>query len=328
MSEEEEKLAKIQVVSDHFDADVIIYNGSLDSGDDHTFLKVSVARKNKRKNVLLVLTTPGGEAHSAYRIARYLQNNYQKFSVFVPGWCKSAGTLLAIGAHEIIIGELGQLGPLDVQRGKPDELWETSSGLTEDAALDFLEKTAFKMLGDYLLGIKGISRGQVTFGTAAEVAAKLVVGQLEPIYRQINPAKIGENARAMSIATDYGMRLNLHSQNLSNRKSLNKLVSAYSSHGFVIDEKEARELFINVSKPNSVLEELCEALGDEAYFPIDGDEPLILYANQEQSNEATHPSNETTAEPSHDDGAGSGGAGNAPLDVPDVVVPLHSPGVG
>ena len=325
MFDDDEVLLKVQAVSDDFDADVIIYNGGIDRGDDHNFIKLCAGRKNKKKNVLFVLTTPGGDAHAAYRIARCLQSNYEKFSIFVPGWCKSAGTLLAIGAHEIIIGQFGELGPLDVQKGKPDELWETSSGLTEDSALEFLENKAFKMLVDYLHGIKSLSQGQVTFGTAADVAAKLVVGQLEPVYRQIDPAKIGENARAMSIATDYGLRLNLHSRNLKSRKSLAKLVSAYSSHGFVIDEKEAGELFSVVIKPTSVLEDLCEALGDSAYFPGDDGKPQIRYANEEITNEADEPTTETPAESPDLDGGNSGGAGGTPPDVQEGVVQLHTP---
>ncbi len=135
-----------------------------------------------------------------------------------------------------------------------------ASGLTEDAALERLEETAFRMFKDYLYGIKGLSRGQVTFSTAADVAAKLIIGQLQPVYAQINPAKIGENARAMNIAVDYGKRLNMHSQSLRSRRSLDKLASAYSSHGFVIDKKEAEELFSSVHEPTSLLEDLCESI--------------------------------------------------------------------
>jgi hypothetical protein len=314
-----------EAVASALDADVMVYNGGINSGNDHEFIKLCAARKNKRKNVLLVLMTPGGDAHAAYRIAHCLQGSYEKFWVFVSGWCKSAGTLVAIGANEIFIDFLGELGPIDVQRGKRDELWETSSGLTEDAALEVLEKTAFKMFRDYLLSIKHISRGQVTFNTAAEVAGKMVIGQLGPVYAQIDPSKIGENARAMNIAIDYGLRLNLHSGNLRNRKSLDRLASAYSSHSFVIDEKEAKELFSSVLQPTPELYELSVALGDEAHFPLDDgdDAPFIKFISKELTDEAVERANEAPPNAPEHDVADSGGTdGQTPYQSAHVVA-LH-----
>lgn len=221
-----------QPLSDRYDADVIFYNGMLERPYDHKFIQQCRSRK-RRKNVLLVLVTPGGSAHAAYRVARCLQRNYEKFTIFVPGWCKSAGTLLAIGAHSIVMGECGELGPIDVQRGKEDELLESSSGLTEDAAFERLESAAQKMFNDYLLNIKQVSRGQVTFRTAAEVAVSLVTGQLQAVYSQIDPLKLGENTRAMNIARDYGLRLTMHSKNLKGPKALEQVVQTYASHEFV-----------------------------------------------------------------------------------------------
>lgn len=294
---------KAEDIATTFDADVLIYNGDVGRGNDHDLIRLCLERKSKRENVFLVLVTPGGDADAAYRIGRCLQRSYAKFFVYVSGWCKSAGTLIVIGAHELFIGPFGELGPIDVQRGKQDELWESSSGLTEDSALETLENTAFKMFKDYLFAIKGLSQGRVTFKTAAEVAAKFVTGQLEPVYAQIDPLKIGENSRAMTIAIDYGMRLNLHSGNLKSRNSLRKLASAYSSHGFVIDRKEAEELFSVVKEPTEPLEALCLAMGDGAHFPMgENDETIIRFVSKEPKNEAKQQSAQEERESPEDDG--------------------------
>ena len=37
--------------------------------------------------------------------------------------CKSAGTLLALGADEIIMSNLSELGPLDIQLPDRDYIW-------------------------------------------------------------------------------------------------------------------------------------------------------------------------------------------------------------
>lgn len=291
-----------EALASALDADVIFYNGGMVRGNDHRFIDMCRGRLKRRPNVLLILVTPGGDAHAAYRIARCLQRLYSKFSVFVPGWCKSAGTLVAIGAHELIMGDFGELGPIDVQRGKEDELFESSSGLTEDATLKALEKIAIKMFRDYVYDIKRMSKGQVTFGTAADVAAKMVSGQLTPIYGQIDPLKIGESARAMQIAVDYAFRLTLESQSMADRKSLDGLVSAYSSHGFVIDRKEAEELFRVVKEPDKLLEDICSALHgaweNSVYFPVQDDEddpPIMKFLSKDPGDETQQPT--TQSEP-------------------------------
>ena len=112
---------------------------------------------------------------------------------------RAGATLLAIGAHSL--GDLGEIGPIDVQRAKQDDLWESSSGLTEDAAIAALENAAWMMFQRFVVEIKGISAGRITFKTAADVASNLVSGAFSPIFAQIDPLKIGENSRAMKIAS-------------------------------------------------------------------------------------------------------------------------------
>ena len=63
-----------------------------------------------RTKEVLILVTTGGDANAAFRIARCLQQKYAEFNLFTPGWCKSAGTLIASGAHKIYMGDLGELG--------------------------------------------------------------------------------------------------------------------------------------------------------------------------------------------------------------------------
>lgn len=58
-------------------------------------------QSGRRKHCILVLTTSGGDADAAYLMARYLRRFYEKVTICVFGYCKSAGTLLALGAHEV-----------------------------------------------------------------------------------------------------------------------------------------------------------------------------------------------------------------------------------
>lgn len=72
--------------------------------------------------MLFMLVTTGGDADAAYRLATTLQNHYETITCYVTGYCKSAGTLVAIGAHSLVMSDCGELGPVDVQLYKEDEI--------------------------------------------------------------------------------------------------------------------------------------------------------------------------------------------------------------
>ena len=255
-------------VADQLNADIILLNDEIRRGVDERLYKVLLSRK-RRDNVMLILVTPGGDPDAAYKISRILQGLYEKFSILVSSFCKSAGTLCVLGAHEIVMDEMGELGPMDVQIYKKDELGELSSGLVAGESLVVLQEKAFQMFEKYFLSIKEKSYGQVTFRTATEIAAKLTVGLLEPLYRQIDPMHVGEIARSMKIGRDYGSRLGVRGGNLKTN-TLRVLTETYSSHGFVIDRDEASRLFNNVRAPSAEECELISAIGDGAIAPARG----------------------------------------------------------
>lgn len=252
-------------VADALDADVIYCNGPIQRPADKNLIEQCIAR-NRRTNVLLVLVTMGGDADAAYRIARCLQSKYERFFLYVSGYCKSAGTLVASGAHELIVSDHGELGPMDVQMSKKDELWEMQSGLTVMDTLGALEKKAFDAFEKMFLDIKVKSDGSITLKTAAQIATQIATGLFAPLYDQVDPLHIGEAGRAMSIAGCYGQRLLTEGQNIELRE-LQFLMSEYPSHGFVIDRAEAVHLFKNVREPNEQERLLAEKLGEQARWP-------------------------------------------------------------
>ena len=252
-------------VAQDIDADVILYNGPLYSGADTDLIK-ACAKRRRRTNVVLLLVTEGGSADPAYRIARCLQNNYKRFSLYVSGYCKSAGTLVAIGAHELIISDHGELGPLDVQMAKKDELWETQSGLTVMDTLMALQDNAFMAFEGFFLQLKAKSGDAITLRTATRIAMEMATGLFAPLYNQVDPMHVGEARRAMSIASRYGDRLLRKGGNIT-PDALGFITSEYPSHGFVIDRQEASTLFSNVREPEPAEVLLVEELDDRALYP-------------------------------------------------------------
>lgn len=63
----------------------------------------------------LVLHTPGGLVLAAMQIARAVEAHPAKVTVYVPVYAMSGGTLIALAADEIVMGEFSMLGPIDPQ---------------------------------------------------------------------------------------------------------------------------------------------------------------------------------------------------------------------
>jgi len=63
----------------------------------------------------LVIHTPGGIVLAAMQIARAVEAHKAKVTVYVPVYAMSGGTLIALAADEIVLGEFSVLGPIDPQ---------------------------------------------------------------------------------------------------------------------------------------------------------------------------------------------------------------------
>lgn len=233
----------IEAIQGDLKADLFLYSAEISEQATDCLIKFVREQQNKKENVVLILTTYGGDAHSAYRLTRFLKRTYKKFILFVFGYCKSAGTLIAIGADAIIMSDFAELGPLDVQVLKQNE-FSHSSGLNLQKALDELSSEMFAIFEWCFLKIVYKSGMVISTQMAAELASSMAVKLLEPITSKIDPLKLGELSRSVSVASEYGKRLNPELE-----ETIEKLVSDYPSHSFCIDREEAHELFKNVREP-------------------------------------------------------------------------------
>jgi ClpP class serine protease len=66
----------------------------------------------------LVLHTPGGLVLASYQIAHAIKNRPGKVTVHIPHYAMSGGTLIALAASEIVMGDHAVLGPVDPQLGE------------------------------------------------------------------------------------------------------------------------------------------------------------------------------------------------------------------
>lgn len=237
-----------------YEYDVICYYGPI-TRDGYvqlsTIIEEKIEKKTKASSIYLILTTRGGDPDAGYRIGRALNHYYDNVIIIIPDSCKSAGTLVAVSAKELIIGDLGELGPLDIQLRKTDEMGELSSTLNIFTSINQLQHATLDSFRSYITDIK--YGGGVGTKLAAEIAANLTKTVISPIAAQIDPMKLGEHNRALQIAKQYAIRLDEISNNL-HTDALNILIEGYPCHSFVIDRKEAKKIFKNVRNTDSYLE--------------------------------------------------------------------------
>src|SRR6476660_2325742 len=86
----------------------------IDLEDAQTII-AAVVETPKDRPIDLILHTPGGLVLAAMQIARAVEAHPAKVTAYVPVYAMSGGTLIALAADEIIMGEFSVLGPIDPQ---------------------------------------------------------------------------------------------------------------------------------------------------------------------------------------------------------------------
>jgi len=203
----------------------------------------------------LIVASPGGDLEAAYLVARELRRRFTRLTVYVPFRAKSAATLLCLAADELVLGRLGELGPLDQQydeRQKADFPLNTSR-LLLFKALEQLQVAATDMYDDVVSRILKQS-GMRPF-EACSKAAELTSSLCGPLYAQLDPARLAESARGLELGGGYAERLlrryrpAFYAEN--GRGLIQRLVHDYPAHSFILDWEEVQELGLPARLPDA-----------------------------------------------------------------------------
>jgi len=284
----------INEFADETDSDLLFYFGDIQRPEDDQLLR-NCQTKDRHKNVVLLLTTLGGDPHAAYRIGRCLQEHYTPepsapslgdtkksspgtFSVFINSVCKGAGTILTLGASKIYMTARAELGPIDIQLRKTDEVGERTSSLTALQALGYLENQSVALFKRHFTDLRFDEKLLFSTKMAADVATNITIGLLNPIYSQLDPVRLAEVDRYLRISSEYARRLATATKNVQ-PKALERLLADYPSHGLVIDRKEAEEIFVTVEEPPAKLSAIGEFFRDMASQQLESNTPFWLFAN-------------------------------------------------
>jgi ClpP class serine protease len=135
----------------------------------------------------IVLHTPGGVSFHGWQIARALKAHRGHKTVFVPYFAWSAGTIIALAADEIVMGQHAALGPIDTQYdGVPVSAWvsvlkQKPRKKIDDVTLFLGERSARLMRDDHAKAVD-LMRGVYSRRDAERIAHTLNDGNLTHGY--------------------------------------------------------------------------------------------------------------------------------------------------
>ena len=262
-------LPQLEPLEKKYDADVFIHNGDIQY-ELPEIIQAEITKTksmaSSRKNGLLILTTLGGYADPAYQVANLFQSKYERFFIYNPYYCKSAGTLMCLGANKLLMDELAEIGPLDVQIPSRKYVDTYRSGAQNMYTFGNLSTEVCNL---YLKIVERISESEnidINEASARQIAIDLTIGIMEPIYAQIDPHELGSDLREFSIALHYGQRLAALSENLR-EETVNQLIEGYPSHDFVINFSETCRLFKSVEESTDDFREFVQSVTE--YLNVD-----------------------------------------------------------
>jgi len=193
---------------------VLLFDEKDEISNWHSNRIYTAASNGEKKDILLIIQSPGGSIEPAYLISKTcIRLAAQKFVVAVPRRAKSAATLIALGANEIHMGLMSELGPIDPQFGGFPAL-AMRNALTLLAELSCKHPGSSEMLGKFLaekLDLRILGYFERVNESAVQYAERLLEGK--PLPSAYTPQTLSDH-----------------------------FVNHYKDHGFVIDADEATKL--------------------------------------------------------------------------------------
>jgi len=193
--------------------------------------------------ISLVLYTAGGDTAAAWNLVNLIQMFCDDFEVIAPSKCRSAGTLICLGANRIVMTKQATLGPIDPAIQHP--LGPTIPNASGDARVP----VSVEAVTGYL---DAVARD----GDEARAQALVSLAQ------QIHPLVLGQVFRSRQQIRELAKRL-LHRQE-ADEESVTRIIdflgSDSGSHDYTINRREADRLGLKVEKCSAPLYEIMKGI--------------------------------------------------------------------
>ncbi len=194
----------------------------------------------------IFIYSQGGDTIVPWRIVTLAREHCEKLGVLIPYKAHSAATLLALGAEEIIMGEMGELSPIDPSIGTPfnpkggDQPGSPSIEISVEDVAGF-----FNFAKDRL---------QIT-------SENNMIDALGMLVEKLHPLALGSVYRSHALIRMMASKLlSLHMSQQTENEAIIQIVDNLAEklyyHNYVIGRQEAKSLGLKVIYPEANLEDV------------------------------------------------------------------------
>jgi len=231
--QEIERIRESRVITFFAYPDVIV------RGDIPLQLYAQLRRIGRVPKIDLFIHSTGGESEVPWRIITLIRNFCKEFRVLIPFMAYSAATHIAMGADEIVMGDMSELGPVDPARAHPLLPKENDQPLlisVQDLrhCIEFLKREG----------------GEYTPESLATIYSAL--------FDKVHPLALGAIEQSYALARLISEKaLGTHMNPETEKEKIARIVNAFSdgffSHNYRIGWKEAKDLGLPITYTNDNL---------------------------------------------------------------------------
>ena len=195
------------------------------------------------ERIHVILESCGGSLDSAYKVVLYLRSFAKDVRVYVPCRAKSAATLIAIGADQVVMSPYAELGPLDTQITDPRNPSTRISALDCYQSVDYVREFGVQTIPRALKVMLSETQALIPLAQLIDLATTFATSSVRPMLEQIKGLDFGAWGRTLKIGETYAkaLRLRLHHPDTEEaaERLAAKLVYGYPHHPYPIDRAEA-----------------------------------------------------------------------------------------
>jgi len=201
-------------------------------------------RIGKTDKIDLFIYSTGGDIMPPWRLVNLIRGFSKEFNVLVPYRAHSAATMIALGADKIIMGQLGELSPIDPNIGTP----------FNPPHPDVPNEPKIQISVEDVFGYINLVKEKLKITEQSNV-----VSVLEKLIDKIHPLAIGAVYRTHSLIRLLASKLlSLHMNEEKEKEQINQivedLVEKLYYHNYLINREEAKKLGLKVEFPSNELE--------------------------------------------------------------------------
>ncbi|MDM2987652.1 serine protease [Citrobacter sp. CK196] len=203
------------------------------------------------QKISLFIYTNGGDTLAARSIINLLRQFCKELEVIIPAKCHSAGTLMSLGANNIVMTKQATLGPIDPSINGP---------LNPQVQINGQGPQPWSVSVEEIKGYIAVAREE--FGIEDGVGLAQI---LQSLSDKVHPLVLGRVYRAKSQIQMLARKLlvNQIPDEATAESIISFLCSESGSHDYTINRVEALELGLKVEKPSENLYLLIKQIYDD-----------------------------------------------------------------